>query len=83
MMNWRNRAACLEEEPEMFFPIGSTGPARLQIKEAKAVCRHCEVVDTCLEWAMESGQDAGVWGGMSADERRALKLSNARARSAS
>ena len=82
MMNWRNRAACLDENPELFFPIGNTGPALLQIEEAKAVCRRCEVVETCLEWAMESGLTAGVWGGMSEDERAALKRRNARARRA-
>ncbi len=71
-MTWRNRAACLDEDPELFFPIGNTGPALLQIEEAKAVCRRCEVIETCLKWAIESGQDAGVWGGLSEDERRAL-----------
>jgi WhiB family redox-sensing transcriptional regulator len=81
-MDWRDRAACLDEDPELFFPIGNTGPAILQIEEAKAVCRRCEVIDTCLKWAIESGQDAGVWGGMSEDERRALKRRNARARRA-
>ena len=70
-MDWRDRAACLDEDPELFFPIGNTGPAIAQIEEAKAVCRRCEVIDTCLKWAIESGQDAGVWGGMSEDERRA------------
>ena len=60
-MDWRHRAACLDEDPELFFPIGNTGPAILQIDEAKAVCRRCDVVDTCLKWAIESGQDAGVW----------------------
>ena len=82
-MDWRDRAACLEEDPELFFPIGNTGPAIMQIEEAKAVCRRCPVMDTCLKWAIESGQDAGVWGGMSEDERRALKRRNARARRAS
>ena len=62
-MDWRDRAACLDEDPELFFPIGNTGPAILQIEEAKAVCRRCAVIDTCLKWAIESGQDAGVWGG--------------------
>jgi WhiB family transcriptional regulator, redox-sensing transcriptional regulator len=81
-MDWRDRAACLEEDPELFFPIGNTGPAILQIEEAKAVCRRCEVIDTCLKWALETGQDAGVWGGLSEDERRALKRRNARARRA-
>ena len=80
MMTWRNRPACLDEDPELFFPVGNTGPALLQIEEAKAVCRRCQVVETCLEWAMESGQDFGVWGEMSEDERRALKRRNARRR---
>ena len=41
------------------------------------------VVDTCLKWALENGQDAGVWGGMSEDERRSLKRRAARARRSS
>ena len=82
-MDWRDRAACLDEDPELFFPIGNTGPAILQIEEAKSVCRRCDVVDTCLKWALENGQDAGVWGGLSEDERRALKRRTARARRAS
>jgi WhiB family transcriptional regulator, redox-sensing transcriptional regulator len=80
LMTWRNRAACLDEDPELFFPIGNTGPARLQIEEAKAVCHRCEVIETCLTQAVESGKDAGVFGGLSEDERRALKRRNARAR---
>jgi WhiB family redox-sensing transcriptional regulator len=79
-MDWRHRSACLDEDPELFFPIGNTGPALLQIEEAKAVCRRCEVREQCLTWALEAGQDHGVWGGLSEDERRALKRRNARAR---
>src|ERR1041384_5827890 len=75
-MDWRHRALCRDEDPELFFPIGTTGPALLQVEEAKAVCRRCSVTESCLEWAIDSGQDAGVWGGMSEDERRALKRRN-------
>lgn len=71
--DWRNRAACLDEHPELFFPRGTTGPALYQIEEAKKVCRRCDVRDQCLSWALETGQDHGIWGGMSEDERRALK----------
>lgn len=81
-MTWRNRSACLDENPELFFPIGNTSPAHLQTQEAKVVCHRCEVVKICLAWAMTSGQDAGVWGELSADERRALKRRNDRARRA-
>ena len=79
-MTSRNRATCLGEDPELFFPIGNTGPALVQIEEAKAVCRRCEVVDTCLRWAMDTGADTGVWGGLSDDERRSLKRRRGRAR---
>lgn len=78
-MDWRHLAACRDEDPELFFPIGTTGPAALQVEEAKAVCRRCDVRVECLQWALETGQDAGVWGGTSEDERRALKRRGARA----
>ena len=43
-MTWRSRAACLDENPELFFPMGNSDPAFHQIEEAKTVCRRCEVV---------------------------------------
>ncbi|NBM18970.1 WhiB family transcriptional regulator [Streptomyces sp. GC420] len=73
MDDWRDAAACRNEDPDLFFPIGNTGPALLQIEEAKAVCRRCPVREQCLEWALDAGQDIGVWGGTSENERRALK----------
>ena len=79
-MDWRHEAACRDEDPELFFPIGNTGPALVQIEEAKAVCRVCPVIDECLKWALETGQESGVWGGLSEDERRELKRRNARLR---
>ncbi len=79
-MDWRHRAACRDEDPELFFPVGNTGPALRQIAEAKAVCWRCPVVSVCLTWALDSGQDAGVWGGMSEDERHELKRVKANAR---
>ena len=79
-MDWRHRAACRDVDPELFFPIGNTGPALMQIEEAKQVCHQCPATEACLKWALESGQDAGVWGGLSEDERRALKRRTARAR---
>ncbi len=79
--DWRNKAACVNEDPELFFPIGNTGPALLQIEDAKAVCRRCFAIEACLMFALDSGIDQGVFGGMSEDERRALKRRAARQRS--
>ncbi|MEV8226883.1 WhiB family transcriptional regulator [Streptomyces sp. NPDC079167] len=78
MDNWRMHAACREEDPDLFFPIGSSGPALVQAEEAKAVCRTCPVREKCLDWALENAQDSGVWGGMDENERRALKRRRAR-----
>jgi WhiB family redox-sensing transcriptional regulator len=72
-MDWRHDAECAHEDPELFFPISDTGPAREQLEAARAVCRRCKVVDTCLEWALETGQRSGVLGGLTAQERRALR----------
>lgn len=71
-MDWRHTAICRDEDPELFFPIGTTGPAATQVAQAKIVCQRCPAVEPCLEWALDTGQDAGVWGGASEDERRAL-----------
>ena len=79
-MDWRHKAACLTEDPELFFPVGNTGPALQQIEEAKKICMRCVVREQCLSWALEAGQDHGVWGGLSEDERRAIKRRAARSR---
>ena len=82
-MDWRHRAACLTEDPELFFPIGNSGPAIAQVEQAKRVWNRCAVQDICLKWALDTGQDAGVWGGLSEEERRSLKRRTARARRSS
>ena len=80
MLSWRNRSACLDEDPELFFPVGTTGPALEQTERAKAVCHSCAVINECLEWALDSNQDAGVWGGLNEDERRTLRRQRQRRR---
>ena len=81
-MDWREKAACLQSDPELFFPIGNTGTALDQIDRAKDVCSSCPVTEMCLEYALSTGQDCGVWGGLSEEERRALKRRAARMRRA-
>ena len=79
-MDWRHHSVCRDEDPELFFPIGTSGPALLQVEQAKKVCGRCPVSNECLKWALETGQDAGVWGGTSEDERRLLKRHGVTAR---
>jgi WhiB family transcriptional regulator, redox-sensing transcriptional regulator len=67
-IGWQDRALCAQTDPEAFFPEkgGST-------REAKRVCRGCEVRAECLEYALENDERFGIWGGLSERERRRLK----------
>ncbi|MEU1184629.1 WhiB family transcriptional regulator [Streptomyces sp. NPDC005820] len=82
MDDWRQHAACRHEDPDLFFPIGTSGPALMQTQQAKAVCRRCPVRQQCLDRAMDTDQTLGVWGGTTEAERRALRR-NATARQGS
>jgi WhiB family transcriptional regulator, redox-sensing transcriptional regulator len=85
VLDWRDLAACLGHDPELFFPAGETGPAADQIRTAKRICASCEVQDECLTYAVETNQVSGVWGGLTEDERRPVRrrwLSDRRRRSA-
>ncbi|MDR1393951.1 MAG: WhiB family transcriptional regulator [Bifidobacteriaceae bacterium] len=69
-LSWHRRALCAQTDPEAFFPEkgGST-------REAKKVCRACEVRQQCLEYALETDERFGIWGGCSERERRKMKQS--------
>ena len=71
--DWRRLAACRSTEPDLFFPVGTTGPAVDQIEAAKRVCRSCEALEPCLDFALATNQESGVWGGTSEEERRKLR----------
>ena len=70
---WRSTAACRDTDPDLFFPVGQTGPAIVLIANAKAVCDTCAVQVECLEYALMTNQDAGIWGGLTEDERRKIR----------
>jgi WhiB family redox-sensing transcriptional regulator len=79
-MDWRASAACRGEDPELFFPIGTSGPAALrQAREATTVCAGCPVKAQCLSWALKTKQDTGIWGGLTERERRSLRRRTLRA----
>jgi WhiB family transcriptional regulator, redox-sensing transcriptional regulator len=77
-MDWLERALCIDEDPELFFPVGTTGPAIDQIADAKEVCLRCPVRTECLDWALDTAQDAGVWGGLDEEERRGIRRARRR-----
>ncbi len=72
MTDWRERAACRDADPELFFPISEVGPGARQVAAAKAVCARCPVRAQCLRYALDNGLDHGVFGGATEVERREL-----------
>lgn len=66
--DWRREAACRNSDVEIFFPATEEGAG-----PAKAVCATCPVRSACLEWALATRQQEGVWGGLSESERRRLR----------
>lgn len=71
-LRWQDRGRCAEVDGDLFFPEkgGST-------RQAKQVCRSCEVRAECLEYALEHDERFGIWGGFSERERRRLKRQQA------
>ena len=66
--NWRQQSACRDLETTVFFPATDEEAAA-----AKAVCATCPVRLECLEYAIATRQDDGVWGGLDETERRRLR----------
>ena len=75
--SWQDHANCLGVDPDLFFPERGAST-----REAKEVCRGCEVRHDCLEFALQNGEKFGIWGGMSERERRRVRRARALARRA-
>jgi WhiB family redox-sensing transcriptional regulator len=60
-------------DPDVFFPVGVTGAAVTAIAAAKAICTECAVRAECLEFAVTTNQEYGIWGGTSEEERRDIR----------
>jgi WhiB family redox-sensing transcriptional regulator len=71
--DWRDNAACRDADPDLFFPIGTAGPALRQVQEAIGICQTCPIQVRCLAWALEQRVTDGVWGGTTAEQRRAIR----------
>ena len=70
--SWKDLSNCLGVDPDLFFPERGAST-----REAKEVCRGCEVRVDCLEYALQNGEKFGIWGGMSERERRRIRRQRA------
>ena len=69
---WQESANCLGVDPDLFFPERGAST-----REAKGVCKGCEVRGDCLEYALAHGEKFGIWGGLSERERRRVRRERA------
>lgn len=68
--NWRQLAACRYTDPDLFFPVSTSGLCLDQVARAKAICARCRVTRQCLAFALGTRQQHGVWAGLSEQELR-------------
>ncbi len=71
--SWWEMAACASADPELFFPISTTGAEKADVARAKDMCGRCDIRRRCLDYAIDSHQSHGIWGGTTEDERRVIE----------
>lgn len=74
--DWFEDAACRTLPKEIFFREESLRDDRAAHKEAKTICHSCSVRDECLEFAIARAEPFGIWGGMTASQRRSYAKKN-------
>jgi WhiB family redox-sensing transcriptional regulator len=77
---WWSDAACSTADPDLFFPVSSSGPALRQVAQAKAICVRCHIQQACLGYALDAGPVQGIWGGTTEAERQLLRQRERKAR---
>lgn len=73
---WRDQAACIDADPDIFFPPDNGTPGPLQTgyyREARTYCDRCEVRQECLNYAIANNEKYGLWGGHTPKQRQQLR----------
>lgn len=71
-------AACKSVDPEIFFPVGTGGDAKAQVKLARYICQSCPLLAPCGRAVLERPEEHGVWAGMTPEERRRIRATRFR-----
>ena len=74
-VDWRYLAEC--RTPGIaadFFPHQAPGKSNRDVwAHAREVCASCRVTSECLILALDNDEREGMWGGLTPDERSAVK----------
>lgn len=72
MKGWQRHAHCHDVDPELFFPPGRDNSELVaaHLRAVRPICAACPVVLECLHWALETGQEHGLWAATTPTQRR-------------
>ncbi len=71
--DWRAGAACVGQDLDIFFPLGDQATHHALSNQAKEICSRCPVMATCRAWALRTSPEFGIFGGLTAHERRLVR----------
>ena len=70
---WMDNALCRSSSSDLFFPVGRSQKTQKKIEEALVICTECSVTPECLDYALRTNQDIGIWGGTIDEDRKYLR----------
>jgi hypothetical protein len=78
-IDWREFGACASHNaPDIWYSTGGSNEGRAEQREAQAICYGCPVIQQCGQWALETQEPWGTWGGMTDAQRRRVLRRRAR-----
>jgi WhiB family redox-sensing transcriptional regulator len=75
-MSWQRHAACRDQDADLFFPASDDDTSALVARHKLAVapiCGACPVSAECLRWALDMGEDTGLWAATTPTDRGAIR----------
>jgi WhiB family redox-sensing transcriptional regulator len=73
---WHSSAACRGQDVSLWFPErrGRFDETQAKARAAKAICAECPVRVECLQWALDTHEPFGIYGGTTPSERRPSRM---------
>jgi WhiB family transcriptional regulator, redox-sensing transcriptional regulator len=70
LSQWVSEAACVGAAPDLFFADNGNFSGKKKTQKAIEICEGCSAVAACLEWALETGDQHAILGGMTPAQRQ-------------